>query len=235
MEEQVSLIRPHILIPHLRCAQHKSPLSTKERGTIYTTLTKHQPSLPWDTCSISVFKRNRFTGHISLLISWQSFSLFLNIMPLMKLEQSTVTRFSHMLFPLRIWRLAFTSVKFWQNKLSSSTTYLTFPSPFTHWCKFTLEPDLVSPRHADTVLARIIYLPVFPQNKPSADQVMCFSRLELYDKRETEENYLLTCKNPSLPAAGKYLTSKNTFHGYQHTLTPKAPNSLVPSWVKVHL
>lgn len=134
--------------------------SAQRRGAlfVYTTFTKHQHSLPWDYCSTSVFNRNRFTGHISLLISWQSFSLFLNIMSRMKLEQSTATHFSHTLFPLRIWRLAFTSVKFSQNKLSGITTYLTFPSPFAHWCKFTLEPDLVSPRHAVTVLARIIYL-----------------------------------------------------------------------------
>lgn len=59
---------------------------------------------------------------------------------------------------------------------------------------------------------------MFPQNKPSADQVMCFSGLELHHRTETKENYhscFLTCKESFFPSCKEILNSKECF--------PRAP------------
>lgn len=61
------------------------------------------------------------------------------------------------------------------------------------------------------------HLVVFPQNKPSADQVMSFSSLELHHKRETKENYhscFLICKE-SFTSCKEILNTKECF--------PRAP------------
>lgn len=77
MGQQVTLITPCILIPHLGCSQHS--LQRKAALFVYTTFTEPQHSRPWDYYSVSVFNRKSFTGHISLLTSGQSFSMFLKI------------------------------------------------------------------------------------------------------------------------------------------------------------
>lgn len=154
MGQQVTLITPCILIPHLRCSQRS--LQRKGPLFVYTTFTKPQHSPPWDYSSISVFNRKSFTGHISLLRSGQSFSTFLKIHSSHKVgaeHNYTLLPYAisskHMEISLHLSEIPAEQVK-WLRYIFN----LSFP--FTHWCRFTLEPDLVSLRHAVIVLARII-------------------------------------------------------------------------------
>lgn len=70
-------------------------------------------------------------------------------------HHSTIPPFCCMLFPLNIWLVALIFAEFLQSKSSGGAMNVTFPSPFTHGCKFRLEPDLISLQHAVTALARI--------------------------------------------------------------------------------